>query len=156
MNPRRIAEALKDIGCPFPCDFIYYTVKLVYKKIDPTLAPDVLQLSFSFRGDSRKETTMKSLDYTYDMLASDYGAIFGLFLGLSLIDMIAYFFEALRSFAQVIVIGEGKNWKLLLKISYDLAKWSTINGLVGLLIVLTFSADIQNLISYIKKGLASF
>ncbi len=137
MNPRLLASELKDIGCPFSCHYIDYKIELVYKKIDTQINPDVLQLTFYMDDKSSWQTTVKDLDYTHDMLASDYGAIFGLFLGLSLIDILVNLLGALRSLCL------GGNSRL--RRSYDLAKWFLVTGLIGLLIVLMFVTDFQKL-----------
>ncbi len=141
MNPREIASRLKDINCPFACQYIDYRIELVYKKRDPTIGPDNLKLTFHLDEESSWQTTLKDLDYTPDMLASDYGAIFGLLVGLSLIDTMVYFLAALKSFVHEIKQESGQ----LLKLSYDLVKWSLIATSVALLIILTFSTDFQNL-----------
>ncbi len=142
MNPKQIAATLVDIDCPFQCRHIDYIFKLNYKKSDTSLGPDVLQLMFYLDDDSSWQTTVKDLDYTYDMLASDYGAIFGLLLGLSVIDTVVYFFGALKAFLQdAPMTGLGKR-------AYDLVKWFLITGLIGLLIILMFSTDFSKLVLY--------
>ncbi len=145
MNPKLIASTLVDIDCPFSCRYIDHSIELSYKKTDATLGKDVLQLSFHADDDSSWKTTIKDLDYTYDMLASDYGAIFGLLLGLSVIDTLVYSFEAMKSFWQDVSSTS------LARRTYDLVKWFLITGFICLLIVLMFSTDFSNLILFEPK-----
>ncbi len=142
MNPKQIASELKAVGCPFSCQYIDYNIELLYKKIDTSIDPDELQLTFYLDGESSWPTTVKDLDYTYDMLASDYGAIFGLFLGLSLIDTMVYLFAALKAFVFDVAFV---TFKSKLKLAYTLIKWLLVTGLIGLLIALMFSTDFKNL-----------
>ncbi len=146
MSPRHIAKELKAIGCPFSCHYIDYNIELVYQKSDTTLGPGVLQLTFHLDKDSSWQTIVKDLDYTYDMLASDYGAIFGLLVGLSLIDTVVCFFAALREFFPFKTTKSG-----MLK-AYELTKWLLVTMLIGSLIVSMFSTDFRNLNLYIGQS----
>ncbi len=146
MNPKAIASELMKIGCPFSCTYIDYNIKLIYKKADTSIDPGVLQLMFYLDGQSSWRTTIKDLDYTHDMLVSDYGSIFGVLVGLSLIDMVVYFFSAVKSLflgcfkcSDRDVTGHGKRHL------YEFAKWLLIAGSIGVLAFLTFSKDFQDL-----------
>ncbi len=139
VNPKQIAETLRSIGCPFTCEYTDFTVTEIHKRSDTNLGSGVLQLNFELNVESIRRNTVKGLDYTLDMLISDFGAIFGILLGLSLIDIIIYCISALKSCVNDIDKTRGRR-------VYDMSKWLIITGSVGCLIVLSLSADFSNLL----------
>ncbi len=155
MNPRKVAAELKGIGCPFSCQYADYGVEIVYKKIDTAIDPDVLQLTFHLDGRSSWQTTVKSLDYSYDMLVSDYGAIFGLLVGLSLIDTITFLLAALKAFLQDLFKRQQIDRNRKLRRCYELTKWLLVTCLIGLLIFLMFSADFRSLDIFLPADTAA-
>ncbi len=151
MNPRKIASSLKRFGCHFSCQYIDYSIDLLYKKVDTTIDPDVLQMTFLLDSQSSWQTTVRGLDYTYDMLASDYGAIFGLLVGLSLIDTVTFLFAALKMLVQDLSLSD----KQIIRRSYELIKWVLVTGLIGLLIILMFSTDFKALSIFLSEQSAA-
>ncbi len=83
-NPKNIAKALKDMGCPFSCQYSQYSVESVLKRHDPRIETDVVQLNFELIDvvDGGQSVLAYDVDITLDMFMSDIGTAFGLLLGI--------------------------------------------------------------------------
>ncbi len=133
---------------------LFLANELVYKKMDTTIDSDVLELTFHLNSEMDWQITEKTLDYSHDMLVSDYGAIFGFLVGLSLIDTVTFLFAALKPFVLLkINCREGKKFRTQF---YQLTKWILVTGLIWLLIVLMLSADFKFLDIFLTKEESTF
>ncbi len=118
-NPRKIAENLKHIGCPFRCQYKEYFSQLVYKKNVPQLGETRVRLVIEFDGKTDVTHITKTHLYTTDMFVSDIGSILGLLLGISLFDLISNIYQNL-----VIIFTKDKNMdKSTLLHAYLVMQW---------------------------------
>ena len=120
-NPKTVAKELKDIGCPFSCNYKSYKVDPVYKTRDISLKDDTLKLSFKILNQDKLEVDTVDVYYSFDMFLSDVGNAFGILLGMSLIELISLFSQTMVDF---------KN-KASLSISYIFVKWTLTIGFIS-------------------------
>ena len=85
-NPSEIANALKEIGCPFSCQYIQHSVKSVLKRHDPRIGADKVRLHFQMDDiiEEGQNIMESDVNVTLDMFISDIGTAFGLLLGIKL------------------------------------------------------------------------
>ncbi len=148
-NPRTIAKELKLMNCPFDCQYKEYSAELVYKKHEVGLGTERLRLILEFDGQTEIQTTFRSLLYTSDMFVSDIGSIFGLLLGISLIDLISNIFNTVT---EMFSARNNDNGRKILKNVYFLAKWTTTLCYIVYLIATSISQDLVYLLPEILSG----
>ncbi len=153
-NPRIIAESLKQMSCPFKCRFKEYSAELVYKKHESNLGKRRLRLILEFDGQTDIQNTFRGLLYTTDMFVSDIGSIFGLLLGISLIDVVSYIFGRVTDiFAIKNSLDKTKKRGLLIwKHVCFLVIWMCTLCYIVYLISSTVSQDLINLLPEIMSG----
>ncbi len=143
-NPKTIAEQLFNAHCPFPCNYISYTVKQLSKQHDPRIGRDVVQLGFwleNTRNQDGATQVIQDLDYSIDMFVSDIGTIFGILMGLSLTDILFYM---IYSMAAVFKLATTTTRSPFLSL-YSFCKWTALAGLLCTFIITSFIKDFRPL-----------
>ena len=149
-NPRIIAENLNRMSCPFKCQYKEYLAQLVYKKHDKLLDNDTVHLIIEFDSKTDIQKSFRNLLYTTDMFVSDIGSVFGILLGMSLIDLISFIFRALAAISLAMRRSSKKEgvWLSL----YAFLKWTSTLCFIIWIIYSTVSQEFVNLLPKIFES----